>query len=116
MNKIKVLISITLFLFLLGCAKTNYDTFAKCLTDQGVTMYGAFWCPHCQNQEKMLGESWKYINYVECSTPDGRSQTEACQQAGITGYPTWEFGDGSRVSGEITVNGLGQKSGCSVDN
>ncbi len=78
-------------------------------------MYGAFWCPHCQNQKEMFGDSWKYVNSIECSTPDGRGQVEVCQQAGITGYPTWEFQDGSRVAGEITLTGLSQKSGCKLE-
>jgi len=115
MNKIKVFISIALLLFLIGCTNVNYDAFAKCLADEGVTMYGAFWCPHCQNQKEMFGDSWKFVNSIECSTPDGRGQTEVCQQAGITGYPTWEFQDGSRVSGEITLMGLSQKSGCRLE-
>ena len=28
----------------------KYDGFARCLGDRGVKMYGAWWCPHCQEQ------------------------------------------------------------------
>jgi len=68
----------------------NYDALAKCLTDKGVKMYGAYWCPHCQNQKKAFGDSFQYINYIECA--DGQNgQTQICKDNGITGYPTWEF-------------------------
>ena len=30
------------------------DQFALCLGDKGAVFYGAFWCPHCQNQKKMF--------------------------------------------------------------
>ena len=79
-------------------------------------MYGAYWCPHCINQKKSFGDSWKYVNYIECSLPGGQGQTEICQQAGITGYPTWEFQDGSRLSGEVPFPVLMQRSGCSFGN
>lgn len=92
----------------------KYDDFARCLTDSGVKEYGAFWCPHCQNQEKMFGPSWKYVTYIECSPPDRSGQLPVCSKAGITGYPTWEFKDGSRKSGEQTFADLSLYSGCAL--
>ncbi len=106
-------IAIFLALFLIdGCSSKNYDSFAQCLTDNGVKMYGAFWCPHCQNQKDLFGSSFGKINYIECSLPDGSGQTNECTAAGINGYPTWEFKDGSRIEGEATFRQLGQKTGC----
>lgn len=93
----------------------KYDDFAQCLTDSGTKMYGAYWCPHCKEQKKMFGKSWDYIDYIECSTPDGRGQTEECTQAGITGYPTWGFSDGSRLSGKLPMKTLSTKSGCELN-
>jgi hypothetical protein len=92
----------------------EYDAFAKCLNEKGAVFYGAFWCPHCQNQKTMFGKSAKYLNYVECSTPDGRSQLPVCQEAGIDGYPTWKFADGSRLTGEIPLGALAEKTGCKL--
>ena len=86
-------------------------SFAQCLTDKGVKMYGAFWCPHCNNQKEMFGDSWQYVSYVECSTPD-RRQTDECKDAGITAYPTWEFADGARKVGELSLEELSEMSGC----
>ena len=45
------------------------DDFAQCLTDKEAVFYGAFWCPHCQAQKRMFGNSVKLLPYVECSTP-----------------------------------------------
>ena len=92
----------------------QYDEFAQCLNDKGVKMYGAFWCPHCKNQKEEFGKSWQYVNYVECSTADGNSQLKVCQDANIQGYPTWEFGDGERLEGEVPFATLAEKSGCSL--
>ena len=88
------------------------DTFAQCLKDKGVVFYGAFWCPHCQNQKVMFGKSAKLLPYVECSTPDGKGQLAICQEKKIEGYPTWEFADGSRESGEVSLDRLSGKTGC----
>ncbi len=88
------------------------DQFAQCLKDKGAVFYGAFWCPHCQNQKKEFGSSVKYLPYVECSAPDGKSQTQICKDKKIDGYPTWMYADGSRESGELSLAHLAEKTGC----
>ncbi len=88
------------------------DTFAQCLTENGAKFYGAYWCPHCQNQKTMFGESVKYITYIECALPNERGQTPECTDAGIEAYPTWTFADGTRKSGELTLAYLAEKTGC----
>lgn len=90
----------------------KYDAFSQCLKDKGAVFYGAFWCPHCQNQKAMFGKSAKLLLYVECSTPDGRGQAPLCQEKEIKGYPTWEFADGSRETGEVALAKLAEKTGC----
>lgn len=88
------------------------DAFASCIKDSGATFYGAFWCPHCQNQKAMFGSSAKLLPYKECSTPDGRNQLQECTDAGVTGYPTWEFADGTRESGEVSLVRLSEVTKC----
>ncbi len=94
----------------------KYDTFAQCLKDKGATFYGAFWCPHCQAQKKLFGSSAKLLPYVECSTPDGNAQTQACIDKKIQTYPTWELADGTRLPTEnsagVTLETLAAKTGC----
>lgn len=88
------------------------DELATCLQEKGVKMYGAFWCPHCNEQKKMFGSSFSKIQYIECSTPDGKGQLQVCKDAGIDGYPTWEFPNGIRASGELSALELAEKAGC----
>ena len=90
----------------------KYDEFAQCIKDSGAVFYGAFWCPHCQAQKKMFGSSAKLLPYVECSTLDGKNQLAECRDKNIEGYPTWEFKDGSRLSGEVALQTLAEKTGC----
>lgn len=103
-------------LTLAGCGDQigdKYVNFAKCLTQSGVKMYGAFWCPHCQTQKEMFGPlGFKEINYIECGEGVENSKHELCQKKGIAGLPTWEFADGSRAEGEVTLAQLAQRSGC----
>lgn len=90
-----------------------YDQFAQCLKDSGTKFYGAWWCPHCQRTKALFGRSAKKLPYVECQTPD-QKQTQACIDAKIEGYPTWTFPDGSRLSGELSLQTIAQKSSCSI--
>lgn len=94
-------------------APSVYDGFAQCLAQQGTKMYGAWWCPHCQNQKELFGKSFNYVHYVECSNAS-RTMNQTCQDAGIEGYPTWEFSDGTRLGGEQSLEELSQKTGCAL--
>jgi thiol-disulfide isomerase/thioredoxin len=88
------------------------EVFAQCIADSGATFFGAFWCPHCINQKEMFGrKAAKLLPYQECSTAN-RDQNELCKEAGIQSYPTWEFADGSRISGEQTFFELAEKTNC----
>ena len=87
----------------------KYDAFALCLTEKGVVMYGAEWCPHCQNQKKQFGSSFQYVAYVECP-----EEPKVCLDKNITGYPTWVFADGTRLEGEQSLLHLSDRSGCAL--
>lgn len=97
-------------------APNKYDGFAQCIKDSGATFYGAFWCPHCQEQKKLFGSSAKLLPYIECSTADGSAQTQECQEKKIESYPTWELKDGTRLEVEtsegVTLKTLSEKTGC----
>ena len=112
-SKLFVAILLITALFVVSCSNTEkYIPFAQCLTEQNATMFGAYWCVHCINQKKAFGDSFQYVNYVECSLPNQGGQTEYCKQQGIKGYPTWEFKDGTRKSGEVAFEELSRLSGC----
>jgi len=87
----------------------KYDNFAQCLTDKGIIMYGANWCPHCQNEKRAFGDSFRLITYVEC--PDNPQQ---CVDVNVESYPTWIFSDGRRLVGEQGLKKLSQESACDL--
>jgi len=124
MNQVKIFISVIVIL-VVGVIATvlvrstsapvgpgQYDEFAQCIKDSGAIFYGAFWCPHCQAQKKLFGSSVKLLPYVECSTADGNTQTQECTDKGVKSYPTWDFADGSRLTGEVPLAQLAEKTGC----
>lgn len=89
---------------------SKYDAFAQCLTEKKITMYGAVWCSHCQDQKKEFGSAFKYVNYVEC--PDN---TAICTAKAIKGFPTWMNEDGSkRLEGFQSFEKLAELSGCQL--
>jgi thiol-disulfide isomerase/thioredoxin len=88
------------------------DSFVQCIKDKGIVFYGAFWCPHCQRTKAEFGDSASKLPYVECSTPDGRGQTQVCIDKGIQQYPTWMLPDGSTYTGEHDLADLSQKFQC----
>lgn len=90
----------------------EYDALAQCLKDKGAIFYGAFWCPHCQEQKKLFGKSAKLLPYVECSTPNAQGQLQVCIDKKIGSYPTWEFADGSRIVQTLGLKELAEKSSC----
>lgn len=92
----------------------DLDLFAQCLKDKGAIFYGAFWCPHCQNTKRLFGSSAKLLPYVECSTMDGKGQLPICKDKNIPNYPTWEFADKSRLTGERTLQELAEKTACAL--
>ena len=113
---ILVLIAGGLIFFLKGNSDKGpgeHDEFAKCLTESGTKMFGAFWCPHCNDQKEAFGNSWQYVDYIECSNKD-RSQTQQCIDEDIQGYPTWEFKDGERQTGFVPLAVLSEKTGCEL--
>ena len=92
---------------------SNFDDFAKCLSVNGVKMYGAFWCRHCQNQKEEFGDSWQFMSYVECDPYGENSKTDLCIERGIEGYPTWEINN-QLYPGELSLEKLAEISGCEL--
>jgi hypothetical protein len=94
---------------------SRLDAFAKCTAQEGAKMYGAYWCPHCEEQKEVFGSAFQYVNYVECGIKGNpKGQTQACIDAGIKHYPTWQFANASRVEGKEDLLFLSQKTGCSL--
>ena len=105
-----VLTAVALWLTRGGDVQTGrLDVFAQCLRDKGVVMYGAEWCSHCQAQKQLFGQSFEYVNYVECP-----QDPKKCLGVGIEGYPTWITAGGVKLVGEQKLEDLSRISGCSL--
>ena len=68
-------------------------------------MYGTATCSHCIKQKALFGESFKYINYVDCVVAPTMCSS-------IAGTPTRHFADGSTLLGEQTLQALAAKTNC----
>ena len=120
----------------------KHAALAQCITDSGAQFYGADWCPHCQEQKLLFGNAVKKLPYVECTGPineykkntadaqnavdTGKVKTideartilgikpmyDVCVEKNITGFPTWTFLDGTRLSGVQPLQVLAEKTNC----
>ena len=93
----------------------KYDSFAQCLAAKQAKMYGLYWCPHCADQKAMFGASFHYVPYVECAIKGSpKEMAPACKVAGVTLFPSWQFGMDPPHEGVLSLQALSQKTGCSL--
>ena len=113
MKKLLSLLLISIALFTIACERdTTYDNFTQCLADSGTIFYGAFWCPHCQSQKELFGDSADLLPYVECDANGKNANPAACNAAGIKTYPTWILPDGTIETGTKSLEQLGEWTSC----
>jgi len=101
-----VLIASAYLLFSQG--QGNYDSFAKCLKSKKVTLYTSKYCPHCNTQKEMFGDSVSFLNNIDCI-----DQQEKCTRAGIEAVPTWVI-RGIKTEGIQELETLSTLTGCSL--
>jgi thioredoxin-related protein len=79
-------------------------------------MYSSFRCSHCARQRALLGDSFQYINEIECHPQGEHSQTELCFEKDVKGTPTFIMEpDGKEIKREVgymTIEELREFSGC----
>lgn len=96
-----------------GTAQENpqFRGLAEHLAKVDAKFYGAYWCPHCQEQKELFGASAHRLPYIECS-PQGRQGPPAtiCNVAGVRVFPTW-FINGQRYEGVLSLQELARISG-----
>jgi uncharacterized membrane protein len=95
----------------IGPEDPNVRALAEHLADQGALFYGASWCPHCQEQKAIFGNSVSRLPYIECS-PGGPNapQSATCSRAGVQTYPTWVINGRATVGQVLTLAQLAQQS------
>jgi glutaredoxin len=81
------------------------------LTQTGAVMYATYWCPYCQRQEALFGETaFQYIERVECDPQGENPQPDRCREAGVRGLPTWII-NGQNYPGLRSLEELAELSG-----
>lgn len=87
--------------------------FAKALDAADVTFFGAAWCPSCNSQKQLFGDGGQFLPFVEVTKAD-RTLNPIGVAEGISTFPTWEFPDGSRATGLLTLDQISQRSGVAI--
>ncbi|GIW92177.1 MAG: hypothetical protein KatS3mg110_0218 [Pirellulaceae bacterium] len=87
--------------------------FAKALSAAGVKFFGADWCPFCNQQKALFEDGARFLPFIEVTNPD-RTLNDVGVANNITAFPTWEFPDGSRATGVLSLDELSQRSGVPI--
>lgn len=87
---------------------SQFDDFAKCLTEKKVIIYGNDFCEYTTKQRNLFGNAQKYLTYVKCIDNE-----EICDSKGVKITPTWDI-NGTTYSGVQTFERLSALSGCSL--
>jgi len=82
---------------------------ARHLRETGAVMYGAYWCPHCQEQKALFGDAARDLPYVECDPSGVNARPDLCEKAGVKAFPTWVVG-GQRREGVQSIDALADAS------
>ncbi len=64
---------------------TPEEKVMSCIASKA-TLYGSKYCPHCQEQKKILGTYLSLFKDIDCL-----DNPELCNKAGVDRYPTWEI-------------------------
>jgi glutaredoxin len=90
----------------------KYAGVAQCLTEKGVILYGAYWCPHCQAQRQDFGSDSQFITYVECDDNGPNGDRKACLDAGVSSFPTWFFPGQGNLIGRNPIFVIAKLANC----
>ena len=103
-----VVVGLLGFLFYRMSTGPNYESFAKCLASKDTVLYGNNWCQYTQEQRRMFGSSFQFLNYKVCD-----ENKQLCREKGVSITPTWEI-NGKMYSGVQSIETLSRASGCSL--
>lgn len=104
-----VLIALGVFAVSPAGASPYQVQLARHLASTRAVMYGAFWCPHCQEQKEMFAEAGSMLPYVECDPKGAGGRPDLCEKASVKSFPTWVIGD-QRLEGTQTLDDLAKAS------
>jgi hypothetical protein len=100
-------------------ASSELDSFAECIDNNEVKMFGAYTCSVCTKQKALFGEAFEKIEEVECHPRGENAQTDWCLELNIEKTPTWmRFENGELVNTAVgfqTLEDLSEFSGCPLE-
>ncbi|MAF51379.1 MAG: hypothetical protein CMH64_04790 [Nanoarchaeota archaeon] len=126
MKNLLLIITLTFLVFVSGCISqerkieesTELNSFAKCLRDSGLKMYGSYTCAICKKQRSLFDSSFEIIGEVECHPRGENPETERCLKMDIQKTPTWILEKDEieikRLEGYQTLENLAELSGCQI--
>ena len=96
-----------------GEAAPDLVGFAKALAAAEVRYFGAAWCPACTVQKQLFGDGGEFLPFIEVTNSD-RTLNEIGVAAEIETFPTWDFPDGTRATGVLSLTELSERSGVAI--
>lgn len=78
---------------------------AQCIGEKSL-LYTQLGCHACKTQENLFGESYQYLNKIDCYY-----NTNECITANITATPTWVI-NGEKYVGVQSVTELKELTNC----
>ncbi|MEK6970258.1 MAG: hypothetical protein AABW68_01025 [archaeon] len=121
--KLILLIGLIGVLALSGCTAGSahpqtpaFASFAQCITDSGTVMYGSFTCLSCKKQREGFGDTFQFIQEIECHPNGENPQVQLCLDTKIEKTPTWvrevDGVETGRLVGFQSYEELSRLSGC----
>jgi len=91
--------------FLSGNSQNADEQLAKCIGSKSI-LYMQEGCIACKKQENIFGDSYKFLNKVDCIHDSTR-----CLIENITATPTWQINN-EKYKGVKTLDELKNMTGC----
>lgn len=120
-NKLIFILLVISVVIISACSSSSYskeeiDKLAQCLSESGVVMYGSITCSVCAREKRLFGDSFEFMDEVECHPKGPNPQTDLCLEKEIKKTPTWilevDGKDIKRTEGFKTFEELAEFSGC----
>ncbi len=87
--------------------------FAQALAESGTQLFGAAWSAASTEQRDLFEDGRNELPFIEITGPD-RTLNSIGVAEDITVFPTWEFPDGSRSEGVLTLEEISERSGIDI--
>lgn len=88
-----------------GGGSESKEEIAKCIANKS-TLYVQLGCHACKTQEEIFGDSYKYLDTVDCFY-----EQDKCVEKDITATPTWVI-NGERYTGYKQIDKLKELADC----